>query len=119
VLAFTPHGPIQVARTLGRLAVHGLAGSRYVTRVRARQIELISDPPLPVELDGDVVTHTPVTLTVAPAALTVIAPLQKPWNRQRVTSTHRGKYRHAGPRHDERPTRSGTKDSVHGMPPLC
>jgi diacylglycerol kinase family enzyme len=84
VLAFTPHGPVQVARTLGRLAVHGLAGSRYVTRVRARRIELTSDPPLPVELDGDVVTHTPVTLTVAPAALTVIAPLQKPWNRQRV-----------------------------------
>jgi diacylglycerol kinase family enzyme len=84
VLAFTPHGPVQVARTLGRLAVHGLAGSRYVTRVRARRIELASDPPLPVELDGDVVTHTPVTLTIAPAALTVITPLQKPWNRQRV-----------------------------------
>jgi hypothetical protein len=34
VLAFTLHGPVQVASTLGRLAVHGLAGSRYVTRVR-------------------------------------------------------------------------------------
>jgi hypothetical protein len=73
---------------------------------------------LPVELDGDVVTHTPVTLTVAPAALTIIAPRQKPWNRQPVTSTHRGRDRRAGPRHDGRPTRSGTTGSAPGIPPL-
>lgn len=75
VLIFTPHGPLQAARTLGRLARHGLAGSRHVQRLRARQITIASDPVLPVELDGDVAARTPVPLTVDPAALCVVVPL--------------------------------------------
>lgn len=74
VLVFTPSGPLQIARTLGRLATHGLARSRYVTRLRARRIALSSDPPLPLELDGEVIGQTPVAFTIAPAALTVIVP---------------------------------------------
>lgn len=77
VLIFTPTHPLQITQTLGRLATHGLARSPYVRRLRARHIELASDPPLPVELDGDVVTQTPATFTVASAALTVIVPRRR------------------------------------------
>lgn len=74
VLAFTPSGPVQIARTLARLATHGLVRSRYVTRLRARRIAIASDPPLPVEMDGEVIAETPATFTIAPAAMTVIVP---------------------------------------------
>ena len=78
LLIFTLHGPLQAARTVNRVLRHGLAGSRHVQRLRARQITLTSDPVLPVELDGDVVTRTPVTLRVDPAALAVVVPLVRP-----------------------------------------
>jgi YegS/Rv2252/BmrU family lipid kinase len=74
VLIFTPHMPLEIARTLVQLALQGLAHSRYLTHIRARHIEITADPALPVELDGDVVASTPFTVQLAPAALNVIVP---------------------------------------------
>ena len=74
VLVFTPTSPLEIARTLVQLALHGLSHSRYLTHIRARHIEITADPALPVELDGDVVASTPLTVQLAPAALNVIVP---------------------------------------------
>ena len=76
VLIFTAAGPLAISRTLGRLATRSLAKSPFVLRRRAKRVLLNADPPLAVQLDGDVVTETPVEFSIAPAALRVIAPLQ-------------------------------------------
>lgn len=41
---------------------------------KARAITIETDPPVPVQLDGDTVTCTPVTIEVVPQELRVIAP---------------------------------------------
>lgn len=74
VLIFTPRGSVAVARTLSRLATRGLPQSPFVTRIRAREVEIRSDPPLPVQLDGDVSTLTPCSFSVKPAAVQIISP---------------------------------------------
>ena len=74
VLVFTATGPLPIARTLGRLATLSLARSPFLLRLKARRVELQSDPPLPIELDGDVVARTPATFGIEPAALRVVAP---------------------------------------------
>lgn len=74
VLAFTPVTPSQVMEVLTCAATRRMAESHYVTHLRARRIQIASEPLLPVELDGDVVTQTPVTLTIAPAAVRFIVP---------------------------------------------
>jgi diacylglycerol kinase family enzyme len=74
VLVFTPRTPLEIAHTLAQLALHGLVHSRYLTHIRARHIEITSDPALPVELDRDVAASTPFAVQLAPAALNVIVP---------------------------------------------
>ena len=41
---------------------------------RARRIEIISDPPVQAQMDGDVTGQTPCTIEVAPQALAVFVP---------------------------------------------
>lgn len=74
VLIFTASTPIRVARTLGRLVTRRLHHSPFVLHRRVRQVELSSDPPLPVQLDGDVVTTTPATFSLDPSALMLLVP---------------------------------------------
>jgi len=74
VLVFTATRPNQVLRSLGRLAMSGLDRSPFVIRLRARRVELIAEPPLPVQLDGDVLYETPATFRIAAGALRVIVP---------------------------------------------
>ncbi len=41
---------------------------------RARRIEIVSDPPVQAQLDGDITGLTPSTIEVVPKALTVFVP---------------------------------------------
>jgi diacylglycerol kinase (ATP) len=45
---------------------------------QAKQIEVFTEYALPIQADGDVVGDTPVTLTVAPLALRILAPPSAP-----------------------------------------
>jgi diacylglycerol kinase (ATP) len=45
-----------------------------VTMLRARQVVVESDPPMPILVDGDVIGTTPAEFTIAPRALEVMAP---------------------------------------------
>ena len=76
VLVFTATDPLAIARTLGRFATVSLDRSPFVVRLRARRIELAADPPLAIELDGDVVSRTPATFYVLEKALNVVAPVR-------------------------------------------
>lgn len=72
LLVFTAIAPLPIARTLSSLAAGRLGSSPYLVWIKAKRVELSSDPPLPLQLDGDVVTNTPAVLTVEPDALTII-----------------------------------------------
>ena len=74
VLIFTPNSRHAIARTLLHLARQRLHRSPYVRHLRVRRVEIAADPPLPVELDGDVRLATPLAFSVAPAAVRVIVP---------------------------------------------
>lgn len=72
VLIFTATRPVPIARTLGRLASLSLNDSPFVWRARARTVEIHADPPLPFQLDGDVVEKTPVIFGLEPKAITFL-----------------------------------------------
>ncbi len=74
VLIFAASGLLGTTRLLGRLVTRSLVHSPDVLRLSARRVQLTAEPPLPVQLDGDVVEQTPVTFGIAPSALRVVVP---------------------------------------------
>ncbi len=75
LLIFTATGAVPLARTLASLVSLRLHQSPYVVRIPARSVEMTADPPLAVQLDGDVVDRTPLRFTIDPAAIEIVAPL--------------------------------------------
>jgi YegS/Rv2252/BmrU family lipid kinase len=47
---------------------------REVRQFRGRSLRLITEPPLPISIDGEVIARTPVTASVAERAIEVVAP---------------------------------------------
>jgi diacylglycerol kinase family enzyme len=74
VLVFTATGPAPIVRTLGRLATLRLADSPFVSRAQTRSVSITAEPPLPIQLDGDVVGGTPATFQIEPRSLRLIVP---------------------------------------------
>ena len=74
ILVFTASTPFEVIRSLFRLFLRDLAHSPYVLRLRARRVELSAEPPLPVQVDGDVIGETPALFHLAPHAVRLIVP---------------------------------------------
>ncbi|MBV9850156.1 MAG: diacylglycerol kinase family lipid kinase [Armatimonadetes bacterium] len=62
-----------VTQVLAVLARRHLRDPR-VRYYRARRIEIMSDPPVQAQLDGDITGLTPLTMEVVPKALTVFVP---------------------------------------------
>jgi YegS/Rv2252/BmrU family lipid kinase len=52
----------------------GESGPGHVLRAQAREVRVETSTPRLVEIDGSVVGKTPITVTIRPAALTVIEP---------------------------------------------
>lgn len=74
LLIFTASSPGSIVWSLWGFATGSLATSPYLMHLRGRRIVLESEPTLPVQLDGDVVTRTPASFTVLPRAIGVIVP---------------------------------------------
>jgi diacylglycerol kinase (ATP) len=77
VLIFTPARRGEIVRTAVGFATRRLHRSPYVTRVRAKHVEMSSDPPIPLQLDGDIRGETPATFDIIPNALTLIVPARQ------------------------------------------
>ncbi len=77
VMIVTATSPYAISRTLGRLAIAQLHRSPYVVHRRAKRCHIETDPVLPIQLDGDVVTSTPATFTIRPQAVTFVAPVSR------------------------------------------
>lgn len=75
VLIFTGSGVGSSVRTLRQLLTRQISESGELIQTKARRVELTAEPPLKIQLDGDVVDRTPAVFTVHPAALRVIVPV--------------------------------------------
>ena len=74
VFVVTGTSPVAKASVLARFVTHHLDDSPYVTRLRGRHVELEADPPLPVQLDGDVCGMTPAAFEIVDLALPIVVP---------------------------------------------
>ncbi len=75
VMVFTATTPAQVAATLGHLGSQRLHRSPHVVWQRARTVRIQADPPLAIELDGDLRGWTPQEFSLVPGSLSVATPL--------------------------------------------
>lgn len=78
VLVITATTPVELARVLGRLATMNLERSPYLIHLKTTEVSVSATITVPVELDGDVVTQTPATFMIDPAAIHVITPVEVP-----------------------------------------
>jgi diacylglycerol kinase (ATP) len=74
VIIFTAMHPSEIVKTIGRFATRSLEKSAYTVRLQGREIELRADPPIPLQLDGDIVGLTPARFSLLPLALEIIVP---------------------------------------------
>jgi diacylglycerol kinase (ATP) len=77
VLIFTPRTRTEILRTVGRAATRSLNKSPHVAHIRAKHVDLASESPQPVQIDGDVALQTPVHFTIRHSGLRVIVPASK------------------------------------------
>lgn len=72
--AIAPRGAAGLVLLLPGLRRGRLHGRDGVLVERGREIHIVTDHPMPVSADGDVVTRTPAHFRVVPGALTVMVP---------------------------------------------
>jgi diacylglycerol kinase (ATP) len=75
VIVFTATRPVEIASTLGRLATGTIEKSPFTIHLRGQSIDLATDPPIPVQLDGDIIGDTPAHFSLSPSALEIIVPI--------------------------------------------
>ncbi len=78
VIVFTPPNFAATTEIASRMAIGRIESSSYVRQFTGKHIVVESDPPAPVECDGDVIGTTPVTLDVIPGAITIVVPAREP-----------------------------------------
>jgi diacylglycerol kinase (ATP) len=74
LIVVTATRPDELTRVIARLATMRLGQSPFVRHIRARSVSVRATRPIPVELDGDVATTTPVTFGIMPKAIGLIGP---------------------------------------------
>ena len=65
---------MEATRVFARMLFGGVATDRCVRIIRGRSISIATDPPRPMQADGEMLGLTPVTITVAPSAVRVLVP---------------------------------------------
>lgn len=74
VIILTGTRTTEIARMIGRFATRSLDRSPFALHLRGSSIRIRSDPPSPIQLDGDVFDHTPAHFSVLPKALDLVVP---------------------------------------------
>jgi diacylglycerol kinase (ATP) len=85
LLVFRPPNVAASLSLAGWIALGRAHRSRYVYQTKAKSLRIESDPPAPVEFDGDYVGVTPFEVTVRPRALHIMAPvaIRDGWKEQK------------------------------------
>jgi diacylglycerol kinase (ATP) len=71
-------GILHRAQVLGHALLRRPSQDRGVRYERGHNVRLESTPPLPVQVDGELIGRLPMTFSVVPAALTVLVPHDAP-----------------------------------------
>ncbi len=74
VFLFTASDPAKALRTLSHIASRRRKTPKDFVRIRCRELRLESHPPVPVEIDGDVIADGPVFFSIDSQKLNVIVP---------------------------------------------
>jgi diacylglycerol kinase (ATP) len=77
VVIFTATNTQGVVRSILRFATRSLPRSAHVIRLQGKNISLVADPPMPVQLDGDVVGETPSRFSIADRQIKILVPVKK------------------------------------------
>lgn len=72
VCIFAPRTLPDVATVLWRVASRRYVGDERIIYLQAREISIVSDPPVITQLDGDCVGETPLTARAVPAGVQVL-----------------------------------------------
>jgi diacylglycerol kinase (ATP) len=74
VLVVTATRPDHLARVMARMATRRMGDSPFVTHFVTRELEISAEPAMSVQVDGDVMGHTPVSIRMQPATVNVVVP---------------------------------------------
>ncbi|MDQ2683244.1 MAG: NAD(+)/NADH kinase [Chloroflexota bacterium] len=74
LIAVTATRAAHIASVLARFASRSMDRSPHILHARAKTIRISADPPMPVQVDGDVVGSTDVTIKVMPGRAQMIVP---------------------------------------------
>ncbi len=74
VLVVTATRPLELARVLARIATRQMMNSPFVTSFTTASVEIVAEPEIAVQLDGDAVLTTPVRFTVDPGSVRIVTP---------------------------------------------
>jgi YegS/Rv2252/BmrU family lipid kinase len=74
VCIYEGRGRWDIVRLAALTLIRRHAGSGKVTIHRVKRLEIASERPLPVQLDGDAIADSPTEVTVVPGALLVMTP---------------------------------------------
>jgi YegS/Rv2252/BmrU family lipid kinase len=74
VCLFSPRSVFDAARIVWRMLCGGVSDDRCVHTISGRHIHIETDPPRPVQADGELLGLTPVEIRVEPKAIRLLAP---------------------------------------------
>src|SRR5262249_40537937 len=74
VCLYTGRGRLDFLSAILDTLLHRHIGREDVVYHRASTVVIETEPPWPVQFDGEVVTRTPLTITCVPRSLTVVVP---------------------------------------------
>ena len=74
VCVYSPRTLRDATRILWRMVFGGVGGDRCVRIIRGREIRIETDPPRPMQADGELLHMTPVEISVEPNAVRILVP---------------------------------------------
>jgi YegS/Rv2252/BmrU family lipid kinase len=74
VCVYSPRSIVDASRVLGRMVFGGVSADRCVRTIRGRRVRIETDPPRPIQADGELLGLTPVEMVVEPSAVRVLVP---------------------------------------------
>jgi diacylglycerol kinase (ATP) len=74
VCVYSPRSVVDASRVLGRMVFGGVSADRCVRTIRGRRVRIETDPPRPIQADGELLGLTPVEMVVEPSAVRVLVP---------------------------------------------
>jgi diacylglycerol kinase (ATP) len=89
LIAITATRGPAIASVVARLASRSMDRSPHVLHARAKLFRIASDPPMPVQADGDVIGTTPVEIAVLPGRAHFLVPTNRVRSRD-LASVSRG-----------------------------